>query len=65
MLNKNGSSKQYHLKFGINQPIPSDKEVQEFLDEMRRRANDKGIVISEFEQECLVEVDPNQMSLFE
>lgn len=65
MIEKNGASSQYHLKFGINHPIPSDEEVQEFLNEMKKRANDKGIVISEFEQECLVEVDPNQMSLFE
>jgi len=63
MLNKNGASKEYHLKFGINHPRPSDEEVQEFLDEMKKRANDKGIVISE--EGAGQASDPNQMSLFE
>ena len=63
MIEKNGASSQYHLKFGINHPIPSDEEVQEFLNEMKKRASDKGIVISE-ENESQ-EFDPNQMRLFE
>lgn len=63
MFNKNGASQEYHLKFGINHPRPSEEEVQEFLEEMKRRASDKGMVISEENTE--EPIDPNQLSLFE
>jgi len=66
MFNKNGETAKYNLKFGINNPRPSDEEMQEFLDEMRRRAKDKGIIISkEGEEREEQRENSSQMRLFD